>query len=74
MTPVNNRIFKYAFLGVVLLIAALGFTVNHVSNISMLELSSTLVASTLSASSFSFLYKAIKSDKRSAREADKQAA
>ena len=66
MKPTNttdNKIFKYAFLGVVLLIAAAGFTLANLSNIAMLQLSSSIIVGTLGFSSFSLLFKAIKHDK-----------
>lgn len=62
-TTADNRIFKYAVLGVLLFIAAMGFTVTHFSSIAMLRLSYTLVAATLGISSLSLLFKAIKNDR-----------
>jgi hypothetical protein len=60
--PTDNKIFKYAFTGVILLIAAIGFTFANFSNVVMFELSSSVIVGTLGFSSFSLLYKAIKKD------------
>ena len=63
-TPTTDtKIFQYAFIGVLLFIAAIGFTFANLSNIAMFELSSSLIVGTLAFSSFSLLFKAVKHDK-----------
>lgn len=59
----NNRLFIDALIGVLLLIAAMAFTMTNFSSIMMMKLSSSLIAGVLSFSSFSLLYKAIKNDR-----------
>lgn len=59
----NNRIFKFAFIGALLFVAAFSFTLANFSNIVMFEVSSVIIAATLAISSISLLYKAIKHDK-----------
>jgi hypothetical protein len=62
-TTADNKIFNYAILGVLLFVAAMGFTVTHFSSIAMLQLSYTLVAAALVTASLSLLFKAIKNDR-----------
>jgi hypothetical protein len=58
----DNRIFKFAFLGALLFVAAFSFTLTNFSNIVMFKASSVVIASTLAIASVSLLYKAIKKD------------
>jgi hypothetical protein len=60
----NNNIFTYAFIGVLLFIAALGFVLAYFPSIITLKLSYTVIAFTLAGASVSLLYKAIKYDKK----------
>ncbi len=59
----NNDIFSYAFIGSLLFVAAFAYTMANLSNIVMLQLSYTLIAVTLTVSSISLLYRAVKHDK-----------
>ena len=59
----DNKLFIYAFTGVLLLIAAMAFLLTNFSHIAMLDLSSSLIAGTLSFTAFSLLFKAIKNDR-----------
>jgi len=64
----DNRIFIYAFAGVIFFIAALGFVLNNFSGILTLQLSNVIVAGLLDVASLSLLYKAIKNDKERLRQ------
>ncbi|MCD6011114.1 MAG: hypothetical protein K0Q79_976 [Flavipsychrobacter sp.] len=64
----NNSIFSYAFIGSLLFIAAFAYTLAYLSNIVMLELSYTAMATVLSVSSVSLLYKAAKNDRDRVKE------
>ena len=59
---IDNRIFIYAFTGVLLLIAAMGFIISNMAQITAIELSYP-VAGVLGIPSISLLYKAIKKDR-----------
>ena len=59
----ENNIFSYAFIGVLLFIAAGAFTLANISNIITFELSYTGVAMALTIAATSLLYKAIKRDR-----------
>ncbi|MCW3122729.1 MAG: hypothetical protein JWQ38_2221 [Flavipsychrobacter sp.] len=63
-TAIDNRIFTNALVGSLLLIVAIGFTITNLPSIAMLQLPYTAIASVLAMSSVSFLYQAIKQDKR----------
>lgn len=65
---INNTIFVYAFVGVVLFIATLAFTVANLPAIMALKLSSLIIAGMLGFASISLLTKAIKADKRRLNE------
>lgn len=58
----DNYIFKYAFTGALLFVAAIVYVTANFNSIQMLELSYTLVASVLSISAVTLLYRAIKND------------
>ena len=64
ITKNHNNIFKYAFAGALLFIAAFGFTLANLSSILTLELSYMLISGILAAAAISLLYKAIKADKQ----------
>jgi hypothetical protein len=59
----TNNIFSFALVGALLFVAALTYTLAFLSNIVMLELSYTMIAIVLAASSISLLYKAVKGDR-----------
>jgi hypothetical protein len=59
----DNKLFIYAFTGVLLLIAAMAFALTNFSHIAMFERSSSLIVGILSFSAFSLLFKAIKNDR-----------
>lgn len=65
----DNSIFIYTMAGVLLFIAAFGFTLANFSSIAMLRLSYTFIAFILGGSSVALLYKAIKQDKDRLRQA-----
>ncbi len=64
----DNRIFKYAFAGVIFFLAAVGFVMANVSASAMREASNIIVASLLGVASLSLLYVAIKNDKDRLRQ------
>jgi hypothetical protein len=59
----DNGIFKFAFIGALLFVAAFSYTIANLPDIVMFELTSIIIASALVISSISMLYKAIKKDK-----------
>ena len=65
----ENYIFKYAFTGALLFIAAIVYVTANFSSIQMLQLSYTLVASVLSIRALTLLYTAIKHDKARIKKA-----
>ena len=65
---IDNSIFLYALTGALLFISSLAFILAYSSDIAMFELSYTIMAFILFASSVSFLYKAIKNDKARQRQ------
>ena len=64
----DNSIFLYALTGVLLSISSIAFILAYASNIAIFELSYTMIAFLLFSSSISFLYIAIKNDKRRFRQ------
>ncbi len=60
---VNNNIFSYVFLGAILFVAAVAFTMLHLSNISTLQFPYVTAALMLATSSAYLLYQAAKHDK-----------
>jgi hypothetical protein len=60
---IDNRIFIYAFFGVLLFIAAMGFIIANMAEVATIEFSYPL-AGILGIPSISLLYKAIKGDRR----------
>ena len=72
MTPTvntDNKIFSYAFIGVLLLIGAIVFTVANFSSIVMLRLSSSIILGMLAIPAVSLLYKAVKKDQHRLKQA-----
>ena len=65
---VDNRIFLTALTGSLLFITAMAFILLHLSNIVMMQLSYTLVASILGMASVSLLYQAVRKDKERLKE------
>jgi hypothetical protein len=65
----DNRVFKYAFAGVLFFIATVGFTLTHYPGIVSFSLADVVVAGFLGIASLFLLYTAIKNDKDRLREA-----
>ncbi len=65
---IDNNIFLYALTGALLFISSIAFILAYSSDIAMFELSYTVMAFILFASSVSFLYRAIKNDKARQRQ------
>ncbi len=67
-SEVNNNIFKYAFIGVLLCIATFGFTLTNFANIAMHEAPQVAIVTIMGLGSIAVLSKAIKGDKDRLRE------
>jgi len=59
----TNSIFRFIFIGALLFVAGLAFTMSYLSNIVLLELNYMVIAFVLFISSMYLLYKAAKEDK-----------
>lgn len=67
-TAVDNKIFMNALAGSILFILAIVFVVTNIPSIALFRLPDTIIACVLAMSSFSFLYKAVKSEKTGVRQ------
>ena len=67
-SSVNNSIFKYAFIGVLLCIATFGFTLTNFADIAMHEVPQMTIVTLMGLGSIALLSKAIKGDKERLRE------
>jgi len=60
---VNNNIFLSAFIGVILFIGAIGYTITNFSHIAALQISSMLIIGLLAFASVALITRAVKADK-----------
>ena len=67
-SSVNNSIFKYAFIGVLLCIATFGFTLTNFASIAMHQVPQMAIVTLMGLGSIALLSKAIKGDKERLRE------
>ena len=67
-TAVDNKIFMNALIGSLLFILAIVFVVANIPSIALFQLPNTIIACVLAMGSFSFLYKAVKSEKTGIRQ------